>query len=381
MVRHLKLFTPGPGDVDEEVLDALATPVLRHYGPDWMEIYNDTLSLIRRFFNTQNDVFMTPGPSSALLDMGIGSLVATGQKIVIGSNGYFGERFMDIARGYGAEIVPFTAEQGCPLDPEDLRRVLRENPDAQVVAFVHHETGTTVLNPLRELAQAAHEAGRVTVVDTVSSLGGVEVQVDDWGIDVCVTASNKCLESIPGISFISVSPRAWDLVDRSPHKNHGWYLDLGTWRKYRQEWGSWHPTPVTMPSNTVLAVRASMQCIVDSGIEAHFAAYRSASQAVRTGLEQLGFEMFVPAAYAAPVATAVKARPEFEIAEYSGWLAKERGIAIGGGLGPLSGKIFRVGNLGKASRREYLLDFLYATEEFLRSKGLEVPVGASLVGL
>jgi alanine-glyoxylate transaminase / serine-glyoxylate transaminase / serine-pyruvate transaminase len=374
MSKHLKLFTPGPGDVGEEVLEAMATPVLRHYGPDWMEIYNETLALLRKFFNTQNDLFMVPGPASALLDMAIGSLVRSGEKVIIGSNGFFGDRLNDIAQGYGAVIVPFTAPLGQPLDPDVLRTLVRENPDVQVVAFVHHETGTTVMNPLRELAAVAREAGKVTVVDTVSSLGGAELRVDDWGIDVCITAANKCLEAVPGISFISVGPRAWELVDRNPGRNHGWYLNLAVWRKYATDWGAWHPSPVTLPSSNVLAVRASMRRIVQGGLEAHFAKYTHASQTVRRELEKLGLEMFVPEAYASPVVTAVCRRPEFEVPELSQWLAEQREIAIGGAFGPLAGKIFRVGHLGKAAEPEYLDDFLGAMKEFLSYKKVSLPV-------
>ncbi|MCJ7435755.1 MAG: alanine--glyoxylate aminotransferase family protein [Anaerolineales bacterium] len=381
MTRHLKLFTPGPGDVGDEVLAAMATPVIRHYGPDWMEIYNETSSLLRKFFNTQNDMFIVPGPASALMDMAIGSLVGTGEKIIVGSNGFFGDRLNDIAQGYGARIVPFTAPLEKPLDPQLLRQLLKDNPDVEVVALVHHETGTTILNPLRELAAVVREAGKVLVVDAVSSLAGVEIRVDDWGIDVCVTSPNKCLEAVPGIGIISVSPRAWKLVDARPALGHGWYLNLATWRKYVKEWGTWHPSPVTMPASNVLAVRASMRRIVSGGLDVHFAKYARASQIVRKGLENLGFEMFAPEDYASPIVTGVKARPEFEVPEMIKWLAEERGIAIGGAFGALTGKIFRVGHLGKAAEREYLIDFLFAVEEFMRYKGINVPIGASLIAL
>lgn len=381
MPSHIKLFTPGPGDADEDVLAEMSRPVMRHFGPEWMEVHNETTALLRQFFKTQNDLFIVPGPTSALLDMAIGSLVATGQKIIVGSNGFFGDRLNDIARGYGAEIVPFTAPLGQPLDPDQLRDLLDLHPDAQVVALVHHETATTVLNPLRELAGIARAAGKVSVVDAVSSLGGVELNTDEWGVDVCVAGGNKCLEALPGVGFISVSPQAWQLVDSHPGTGHGWYLNLRTWRKYATEWGTWHPSPVTLPTNNILAVRASMCRIMKGGLEAHFARYARASQIVRTGLTNLGFEMFVPEAYAAPIVTAVKARPEFEVAELSKWLVAERGMAIGGGLAALSGKIFRVGHLGKAAEREYLIDFLFAIEEFLRFKGIAVPVGAGLIGL
>jgi alanine-glyoxylate transaminase/serine-glyoxylate transaminase/serine-pyruvate transaminase len=381
MTRHLKLFTPGPGDVDEDVLNAAAEPVIRHYGPDWMEIHNETTALLKEIFQTQNDVFLVPGPASALLDMAVGSLLATGQKIVVGHNGFFGDRLVAIAEAYGLTVVPFAAPLGKPLEPALLRSVLRAHPEARAVALVHHETGTTVLNPLRELVEVTHEAGKAVVVDAVSSLGGIELPVDAWGIDVCVTAANKCLEALPGVGFVSIGPRAWELVDSHPGIGHGWYLDLRTWRKYAREWGTWHPSPVTLPVNIILAARTSLRKIINGGLEAHLAKYVRASRAVRAGLRNVGFEMFVPDEYAAPIVTAVKARPEFEVAELSKWLADERGIAIGGGLGELAGKIFRVGHLGKAAARESLMDFLFSVEEFLRHKGIRVPVGASLAGL
>ena len=209
MTQHVKLFTPGPGDVEEDVLTSMAHPVLRHFGPEWMEIHNDVLALLRQFYKSQNDIFIVPGPASSLLDMAIGSLVGSGQSVIAGSNGFFGDRLVEIAQGYGAKVVPFTAPLGKPLDPEVLRGLLRQNPEVQVVALVHHETSTTVLNPLKALAKVVKEAGKVIVVDAVASLGGVELPVDDWGIDACVVAANKCMEAPPGIGFISVSPQAF----------------------------------------------------------------------------------------------------------------------------------------------------------------------------
>ena len=381
MTKHLKLFTPGPGDVDEDVLASLATPVMRHYGPEWMEIYNETQALLNKVFKTENEIFFVPGPASSLMDMAIGSLLATGEKIIVGDNGFFGERLAQIARGYGLETIVLSAPMGKPLEPQVLSELLRKHPDAKVVALVHHETGTTVLNPLRELAMLASEAGKAVVVDAVSSLGGADVCVDKWGIDICVTTPNKCLEALPGIGFISVSPRAWGLVDAHSQTNHGWYLNLRTWRQYATEWGSWHPTPVTLPTNIILAARTSLLKIVDMGLEAHFEKYRRASQTVREGLRSLGFEMFVEDVCASPIVTGVCRRPEFELSEMSQWLVDQRNIAIGGGLGELSSKMFRVGHLGKAATREYLVDFLFAMEEFLRQKGISVPLGASLGGL
>jgi alanine-glyoxylate transaminase/serine-glyoxylate transaminase/serine-pyruvate transaminase len=381
MIKHLKLYTPGPGDVDEDVLASLASPVVRHYGSEWMEIYNETQNLLKQVFKTNNEIFFVPGSASSLLDMAIGSLVATGEKIIVGDNGFFGERLAQIAEAYGMQVIRLSAPPGYALDPDELRELLREHPDVKAVALVHHETGTTVMNPLRELASVVNEAGKAVIVDAVSSLGGVDVRVDEWGIDVCVTTPNKCLEAVPGIGFISVSERAWKLVDSITQSNHGWYLNLRTWRQYATEWGSWHPTPVTLPTNIILAVRTSLLKILGLGLEAHFEKYRHASQAVRQGLRNLGYEMFVGDECASPIVTGVRRRPEFELSEMSRWLIEQRGIAIGGGLGELAGKIFRVGHLGKAATREYLVDYLFAMEEFLRQKGIPVESGASLGGL
>lgn len=381
MVKHLKLYTPGPGDVDEGVLASLGTPIIRHYGPEWMEIYRDTMGMLHQVFKTQNDIFFVPGPASALLDMAIGSLLSSGEKIIVGNNGFFGERLSQIAMDYGLQVITLNAPLGRPLDPHELGNLINENPDAKVVALVHHETGTTVLNPLRELAILARDAGRTVVVDAVSSLGGTDVRVDEWGIDVCVTTPNKCLEAVPGIGFISVSPWAWTLVDSHRQTNYGWYLNLKTWRKYATEWGSWHPTPVTLPSNVILAVQTSLHKIIDLGLDAHFDRYRWASQVMRQGLRQLGFEMFVEDEFASPIVTGVCRRPEFEITEMSQWLVGQREIAIGAGLGVLADKMFRVGHLGKAKERDYLVSFLFAMEEFLRYKGISVVRGDGLAGL
>jgi alanine-glyoxylate transaminase/serine-glyoxylate transaminase/serine-pyruvate transaminase len=381
MIKHLKLYTPGPGDVDEDVLASLATPVIRHYGPEWIELYTEVKEMLKQVFKTKNDIFFVPGPATALMDMAIGSLLATGEKIIVGVNGFFGERLAQIARGYGLETIPLSAPLGKALDPQGLEQLLKEHQDARVVALVHHETGTTVMNPLKELALLANQAGRVVLVDAVSSLGGVDIRVDEWGIDVCVATPNKCLEALPGIGFISVSPRAWQMVDSHPETNHGWYLNLKTWRYYAKEWGAWHPTPVTLPTNIILAVRISLLKILDMGLEAHFEKYRWASQAVRTGLCGLGFEMFVEDKWASPIVTGVCRRPEFELSEMSQWLSEQRNIAIGGGLGELTKQMFRVGHLGKAATREYLLDFLFAMEEFLRFRGIQVRPGAGLAGL
>ncbi len=376
-----KLFIPGPCEVDEEVLAAMAQPTPRHYGPEWMRVYREVMHLLKQVFQTQNDLFLIPGAGSAALDMALGSLLREGETVVVGNNGFFGERLGAIAQAHGLRVVWLTAPEARPLDPDDLRKVLDQEPEVKAVAVVHHETATTVLNPLRELAAVANERGVPIIVDAISSLGGVPLPVDEWNIDVCVTVANKCLECPPGLAFVSVSQRAWEWVDRDRGGAHGWYLNLRTWREYARKWSDWHPYPVTLPTNNILALQNSLQRILAEGLEAHYERYRRAARAVRQGLGAVGFEMLVEESFASPIATAVKARPEFKVDELAHYLAQEYGILISGGIGPLRGKIFRVGHMGKASTRPYLMEFLFAVEEFLRGKGFDVRPGATFVGL
>lgn len=376
-----KLFIPGPCEVEEEVLAAMARPTPRHYGPEWMEIYTETLGLLKKIFQTENDLFIVPAAGSGAIDMAFGSAFSPGDTVVVGTNGFFGDRLVSIAESWGLKVIKFEAPWGHPLDPEKLRRLLQEHPEAKGVAIVHHETSTTVMNPLEELARVTKEKGLLIIVDAISSLGGVPLPVDEWGIDFCITVANKCLECPPGLAFISVSPLAWEFVERN-HNPHGWYLSLKTWKEYAIKWAEWHPYPTTLPTNNIVALRESLKRILEKeGLEAHFERYRKAARAVREGLKALGFEMLVEEPVASPIATAVKMREGLSVREFMEFLAEKHGILVSGGLGPFEGKIFRVGHMGKASTKPLLLEFLFAVEEFLRSKGIPIQPGQSMVGL
>ena len=379
--KRVRLFIPGPCQVSGEVLQAMAQPSVAHYGPDWIEFYQEVVGLLKLVFQTSNDLFIVPGPGSASTDMAIGSLLSPGETIVVGANGLFGERLGVIATACGLRVVSFTAPQGHPLDPEELERVLAREPDARAVAVVHHETTTTVVNPVRELAEVTHQAGLPIIVDAISSLGGIPLPVDEWSIDVCLSVANKCLECPPGLALISVGPRAWDLVDRNESQTHGWYLNLRTWRQFAVDWADWHPYPVTQPTHNVEALWTGLRRIVEEGLDARFARYRQAAWAVRQGMREMGFELLVEDAFASPVATAVSARPEFEVSELQEYLTEAHNILVAGGIGPLRGKIFRVGHMGEANTRPFLMELLFGVEMFLRQRGIDVPVGAGLVGL
>ncbi len=367
--KGVRLMIPGPVDVEDEVLAALAEPTLPHYGPGWLEIYNQAVEGLRVFFGTQDDLFLIPGAGSAGLDAALGSMLRTGEKVLVPSNGFFGKRMGVLARGYGLDVRSLEVPLGRPLDPEAIRRSLSAEPDIQALALVHLETSTGVLNPLAEIAAVARDLGVPVIADAVSTLGGVPVRVDEWGLDVCVTVINKCLACPPGIAPVSVSSRAWRQIEQEPDRGHGWYLNLHTWKEYSLDWASWHPYPTTLPTNNIVALVASLRRILVQGLEAHFAGYIQAAQKVRDGLKRLGFQMFADEGYCSPLLTAVRGLPGMDIEGLRRFLETECRILIGGGLEELHGRVFRVGHIGKAASPDYCDQFLEGVEAYLRRSG------------
>lgn len=351
--------------VDDAVLEALAQPVPAHYGAEWVEVYQDVVAGLKQVFQTQNDLFLMFSPGSAALEACIGSLLAPGQRMIVGDNGFFGQRMAAIARSHGVEVVTVEAPVGRPLDPEQFAARLAEIPDVAAVGLVHHETSTGVLNPLQAVAQVAREHGVPVVVDAVSSMGGVPLPVDEWGIDLCVTVANKCLAGVTGVAPVSISERAWALIDQNPTEP-GWYLNLKTWRRYAQEWTAWHPYPVTMPGNVILALQVAVHQILDRGLAQQFERHVNAARRVREGLRSLGFKMLVDDEWASPVTTAVWLPTEMSYSDLAGYLRNRHGIMISGGIADLAGQIFRVGHMGRAVEPEVVERFLRAVEAFMR---------------
>ncbi len=371
--QHIKLMIPGPVGVEDEVLAAMAEPVRAHYGPAWMEIYDETLERLQRVFGTQNEMLLLIGPGTVGLEAAIGSLAGRGDKVLVAHNGFFGERMATIGRSHGLEVRTVEAPLGQPVDPEAIRQELAAEPDIQAVAVVHLETSTGVLNPLEEIVSVAGEFGVPLILDAVSTLGGMPLPVDEWGIDVCVTVGNKCLAGPIGLVPVSVSQRAWDQMERKREGAHGWYLNLRTWKDYKTQWGPWHPYPTTLPTHNILGLLASLRLIEEHGLDAHYARHVEAAQFVRGGLKRMGFEMLMPEANASPLITTVRRLPGMDVEDLRSYLLEEWQIMIGGGLQGLKGEIFRVGHIGKATSAEYRELFLDGVEAYLKLQGYDVP--------
>jgi len=342
--RHL--FIPGPATAEPEVLEALAEPIRPHYGPDFVTDYNDCRERFKQALRTDNDLFLIVGPGTAALDAAFGSALPDGSRALVPVNGLFGARIADMLRANRCEVEELQFELGQPIDSDQVAERLREGA-FDVVAWVHHETSTGVLNPVEPICRAAREAGALTIIDTISSLAGTELAVDDWGIDFCITVANKGLAAPPGLSAISISERGWEAIDANPH-TRGWYLDLRTWRRYDGDWADWHPYPTTVPTGTLAAVNTSLRMVLAEGLDERIVRTREAASRVREGLRQLGFRMFVDDDFASPITTAVYPHPDLPAGEMIVALREQHQIYISGGLGDLSGKIFRVGHMGRA---------------------------------
>lgn len=363
-----KLMIPGPVEVDGSVLEAMGGPVPAHYGPEWTALYKDVTSRLQQVFRTAGDIFLLVASGSGGLEAAIGSLFAPGEKVLVGVNGFFGERMAGITRSRGLDAVVVEAPWGEPIRPEAVRAALVRNNGVAGLVVTHHESSTGVLNPVRELAATAAAAGLPVVVDAVSTLGGEELAMDEWAIDVCVTASQKCLEAPPGLAPVAVSQRAWEIMDRKGDFPAGWYLNLRVWRRFAEEWGDWHPFPITMATNNVLGLRAALDILLAEGLESRLERYRRLSGYLRDGLKDMGFSLFVEGPFASSTLTAVRRTFEIDVADLIGSLLRERGIRIAGGLGPTKGEIFRIGHMGRAATLENAALLLETLRDYVHEK-------------
>jgi len=366
-IPELKLMIPGPVELEADVLEALGKPVLPHYGPEWTQLYNETTSMLGQIFQTEGNIFILVGSGSSAIDACIGSALATGEQIIVGVNGFFGERVAHIARSYGLEVIPVEAEFGQPLKTSWFEDALRRHPSAKAVAAVHLETSTTVVNPVPEIGQAARRHGVPYIVDAVSTIGGLPFEMDEWGIDFCAAASQKCLGGPPGLAPVAVGPRGWEAVDRIPTHNHGWYLNLSTWREHALKWADFHPFPVTMATNNVVALNRSLHNLLAVGLEKRLAAYRELALHLRANLRLIGFEPYTPDEQMAPVLTAAYGPKGVDTRKIVSFVAENYGIRISSGFGEqLVDKIIRIGHMSPTVTKEdidRLIEALHAFAE------------------
>jgi len=372
MLGERVLLGPGPSLVPPEVSAALSQPMVGHMDPALFPILDETTRLLREVFQTQNEVtFPISGPGTAGMEAALRHMVAPGEKLVVCTAGFFADRIAEIARRFGVETVRVEAPWGRPTDPADLERALASGPGrgAAVVAAVQVETSTGVLHPVRELADVAHAHGAMVLIDAVAGLGGADLPVDAWGLDACYSGSQKCLSAPPGMAPITVHDRT-----RGRFSPASFYLDLESLYRY---WGPEHAYHHTVPVPLVYAMHAALRLVVAEGLPARFERHRRHTRALWAGLQALGLQLLVDEPHRSPTITTVRVPDGVDDARVRGRLIDEYGIEIAGGLGPLQGRIWRIGLMGHSSQMRLVLTLLAALEAILASEGLRIARGVA----
>lgn len=337
------LMLPGPSEAPEKVIKA-STTLLPHYGKEWKRVYEETVELSKKVFDTDEDVILFPVPGSAAIEAAIANFVLPEEKIIIVVNGFFGERASEIARQLGCKVVPVEADYGDIAPPEKLEETLDKNPDAKAVFTVYNETSTGVKNPLEAYSKVVKKSEAALIVDAVSAYGGVELHVDKWSIDCCVGYASKALGGLPGVTPISIK---WETLEKSSRERYAWFMNFRVWKRYIEEWGGWgHPHPTSMPTHTILALRRALKhAVEEEGLENIYKRHEVISSAFRAATKAMGLEPLAREEHASPTITAIKL-PEGIPRKLIKEMAEKFKILISGGLGKLSGKIVRIGHMG-----------------------------------
>jgi alanine-glyoxylate transaminase / serine-glyoxylate transaminase / serine-pyruvate transaminase len=368
--RPLELMIPGPVPVSQEVLDAIGQPVRQHYGPEWLPYYQQFTARLRRIFATTGAVYPIPASGSGGLEAMLGTLIGRDGRAGVITNGFFGNRLLAIARAHTEHVEVLQVPYDRPADPSEVRTWLRAHR-VTVLAVVHSDTSTGILNPVAEIAAVARAEGVATAADVVSSLAGLPVETDAWGLAAAATASQKCLESPPGIAPVAVTALGWEVIDKQPSPSRGWYLNLRSWRQYAQEWPN-HPYPVTLASNNIVALNRALERILAEGLEARFERHRRAAVLLREGLEHLGFRVFADARWASPTVTVAYPPEGVQANALMETLRVRHRIAVAGGLDHLADRVIRIGHLGNQATPEAIHRVLGALESSLR-EGVPAP--------
>lgn len=342
------LMGPGPSNVSYRVLRAMSTPLVGHLDPEFMAVMDQVCQMLRDLFQTKNPMtFPVSGTGSAGLEAALVNLLEPSDTAVVCVHGVFGQRLTEVAGRCGARVVNVEAPWGQPIDVQQLIETLKARPQAKLCAIVHAETSTGVLQPLEELGAYLRGQDTLLVVDTVTSLAGVPVKVDEWGIDVCYSGTQKCLSVPPGLAPITFSPKALAVVGKRKSKVQSWYLDVTLLQKY---WGSERLYHHTAPINMIYGLYEGLRLIHEEGLQARFARHHDLSARLADGLAGLGFGFLAREGFRLPPLTSVfPPRPEL-VEPLRKKLLTAYGIEVGGGLGAYAGKIWRIGLMGETCR-------------------------------
>ena len=373
---HRILMGPGPSEVHPRVLQAMTAPLLGHMDPEFFSVMQGVVDMLRLVFQTSNELTLPlSGTGTAGMEAALCNMLEPQDTVVIAVNGFFGTRMIDIATRCGAQVHTVSYPWGRPVEPEPLEKELRKHSKVKAVGVVHGETSTGILSPLPELANVTHNYGALFIADAVTPLGGHEVALDQWDVDVCYSATQKCLGAPPGMSPISLGPRATEVLRSRKSLVQSLYLNLVDLETY------WHRSHVyhhTTPISMVYALREALRRLVEEGLENRFQRHARNAAALRGGLEALGLKLFADPKYQLNPLTTVLVPEGVDDARVRSRLLLEFNIEIGGGLGELQGRAWRIGLMGDSCTETNVFALLSALERILPREGYEVGRGVSM---
>jgi len=356
------LLGPGPSTVHPRVLRAMAHPLVGHLDPQFVALMNQVQELLRSVFQTKNQLTVpVSGTGSAAMEASLCNLIEPGDSVLIGVCGYFGERLCEMASRYGAEVRRIDRAPGEAFDPQEFEAELEKKP-AKVMALVHAETSTGVLQPMDGMSEIAHRYGALLIIDSVTSLGGVPVKVDEWDVDIAYSCSQKCLGAPSGLGPITVSERARQAIQDRKTPVANWYLDMSLLGKY---WGSERTYHHTAPISMNYALYEALRMIDEEGLEARFARHRANAELLWEGLRALGMKLFVQPEIRLPQLTTVCIPEGVDDGAVRQQLLNTYNIEIAGGLGATKGKVWRIGLMGYSSQPQNVLMLLGALKKLI----------------
>ncbi|MBD0305468.1 MAG: alanine--glyoxylate aminotransferase family protein [Nitrospiraceae bacterium] len=355
------LMGPGPSLVHARVLRAMSAPLLGHLDPAFLAIMNDIQRLLRFVFQSNHHfTIAVAGTGSAGMEAALVNVVEPGDPVIVAVNGVFGSRMAAIVERCGGQCLRVEVPWGRIIEPEAVETALKRSGAVKAIAIVHAETSTGVRQPLEEIGALCRRYGALFIVDAVTSLGGLPVKVDAWGIDICYSATQKCLSCPPGLSPLTVSEQAMAAVRRRKKPCQSWYFDFSLIADYwvDSKRAYHHTAPISM----LYALREALRLVQEEGLEARYDRHRLNSRALSAGLQALGFSSFPQAGYELPSLICVTLPPSIDEAKVRTALLRDYGVEIGGGLGLLQGKVWRIGLMGESSSRANVLSLLSALE-------------------
>lgn len=368
-----KLMGPGPLDIHPRVYRALTSPVIGHMDPAYFKILDQIGAGLRQVFQTQNPVtHATPGTGTSGMEACVANLMEPGDPVLVCVHGYFGDRVRLMAERQEAEVTVIEGEWGKPTDPQKVAEALKAKA-YKVITVVHAETSTGVLQPMDDIVSLAKEHGVMILLDTVTSLGGVELKADEWGLDAAYSCSQKCIGCPPGLAPVTFSDRAVEAAKSRKHPIRSWYLDITLLEKY---WGSTRMYHHTSSSTLNYALLEALLLIEEEGLQNRFERHLRNHRALVAGVEAMGLEMLVEAEYRLPTLNTIRVPEGIDEAKVRGYLLQTFNLEIGAGLGALAGQVWRVGLMGYSSSAENVLFFLSAISRALALQDYKTDLAA-----